>query len=217
MTGMSRKLIILYDIAIIALAIWLYSTYSQWFIMITSGIFLFPFLRLLGIIRELDEREKYLDRLSSNITVVVVLMMAMLIIALKMELNRDMVLSFVLITIVTKASIFAGFIFSRERVITYIGRVMALIYLGFAILSHGISVDFLVESIPGIIFLVFTELSRKWRWPAIGFVAFIALISYIYIPQLLNPALFMTYLLLIIPIVVLTIRAFQKIETHQPD
>ncbi|MFO7883131.1 MAG: hypothetical protein R6U52_11425 [Kosmotogaceae bacterium] len=211
---MSRKLVILYDVAVIALAIWLFSTYSQWFILITSGIFLFPFLRMIGVIKGLDEREKYLDRLSSNITVIVVLLMAMFIIAIGMELTRDVVLSFILITIITKASFFAGFTFSREKVIAYIGRVMALIYLGFVILSHGFSIDSLIQSIPGIIFLVLTELSRKWRWPAAGFIGYIALISYYYVPKLANPAFLMTYLLLTIPVIVITVRTFEKIETQ---
>ncbi|TYB91466.1 MAG: hypothetical protein FXF54_08355 [Kosmotoga sp.] len=210
---MSKVFILIYDLGILSLALWLYRSINPWFVFTAAGIFLIPFLRRIGICKELDEREKYYDRFSSNIALVTVFLLTMLIIALGSKLEHDLYFAFIVVPLVAKASFYAGFTYSKKTVITYVGRVMSLIYLGFVLLSHGISLTSLIEAIPGIVFLVITELARKWRLAGIGYLAFAVLISYVYIPNLTNSSLLITYVILLLPMIILTIRAFQKEET----
>jgi hypothetical protein len=131
--------------------------------------------------------------LSSNIALVTVFLLTMLVVALGTELGHDLYFAFIVVPLVAKASIYAGFTYSKKSVITYVGRVMALIYLGFVLLSHGISITSLIQAVPGIIFLVITELARKWRLAGIGYLAYAILISYVYIPKVTNLGLLITY------------------------
>jgi uncharacterized membrane protein len=211
---MSKIFVLIFDLAVLSLALWLYRNVNPWFVFIAAGIFLIPLLRNFGILRELDEREKYYDRLSSNIALVTVFLLTMLVVALGSALGHDLYFAFIVIPLVAKASIYAGFTYSKKIVITYVGRVMSLIYLGFVLLSHGISITSLIEAVPGIIFLVITELARKWRFAGIGYLAYAILISYVYIPKVTNSSLLITYVILLLPMVILTIRTFQKEETE---
>ena len=211
---MSKVFVLIFNLAVLSLALWLYRNVDPWFVFIAAGIFLIPLLRNFGILRELDEREKYYDRLSSNIALVTVFLLTMLVVALGSALGHDLYFAFIVIPLIAKASIYAGFTYSKKIVITYVGRVMSLIYLGFVLLSHGISIMSLIEAVPGIIFLVITELARKWRFAGIGYLAYAILISYVYIPKVTNSSLLITYVILLLPMVILTIRTFQKEETE---
>ncbi len=211
---MSKVFVLIFNLAVLSLALWLYRNVDPWFVFIAAGIFLIPLLRNFGILRELDEREKYYDRLSSNIALVTVFLLTMLVVALGSALGHDLYFAFIVIPLIAKASIYAGFTYSKKIVITYVGRVMSLIYLGFVLLSHGISITSLIEAVPGIIFLVITELARKWRFAGIGYLAYAILISYVYIPKVTNSSLLITYVILLLPMVILTIRTFQKEETE---
>jgi hypothetical protein len=211
---MSKVFVLFYDVAVLSLALWLYRSVDPWFVFISAGVLFIPFLRKFGVIRELDEREKYYDRLSSNIALVTVFLLTMLMVALGSALGHDLYFAFIVVPLVAKVSIYAGFTYSKKSVVTYVGRVLALIYLGFVFLSYGFSITSLIEAIPGIIFLVITELARKWRLAGIGYLAYVVLISYVYIPKIINSSLLITYVILLLPMIILTIRTFQKEETE---
>ena len=79
------------------------------------GLFLFPLLRAFGVVRGLDEREKAIDNLSSNIALAIVFVLAMFYIGKGYEIGIDGYISFILIPFTAKAFFSLVFHFAENR------------------------------------------------------------------------------------------------------
>lgn len=205
-----RTLILILDMMFIIAALLLTRFYSHWFIFISVGVFLFPVLRIAGLLKDQDERQKALDNLSSNLALGVSMLLAMFFIALDYKLQIDGTLSFILIPVIAKAVFFAGFALSRKQALTYIGRTIGLIFVAFAILSHGFSFVTLIEATPGLVVLVFTDLSKRWRWFGLGYAGMIVFATFLFVPNFHRITAVLMYFMLVIPFSVLLIRALEK-------
>lgn len=205
MTGRNVRLIL--SLAFIILAIWLMKAFNQWFVFFVAGVFVFPLLRDLGILKDLDERERYLDAISSRMALVATVLVVLFQIGLKNQLSGDDLFVIVLIPIVTKALVFIGMCLPREKAINYSIRVLVIIYLGFVLLSHGISTVALIESLPGIAVLIFGELSKRWRWFSFGLFGMAVLITIQFIDNITRPIPLLVYYFITSPIVLAGIRA----------
>lgn len=202
---------LLFNIGVLVLMLWLALEVNPCFVFLGVGIFIRPILRFFGVLKDLDERELANDGLSSTITLIITVLLAMLLFTMKIDLSWDLLIIFVIVPLVTKAALFASLTFSREGVITYVGRIMGLILVLFALISHGFSFETLMESIPGLLILLFTELSRKWRWPGIFFFVFLGVVTYFYVQRMENPGILVTYVLFSIPLLILGLRSL-KVE-----
>jgi len=205
-----KSLILIFDVILIGIATTLIQTISPWFSFLFSGLFLFPLLRAFGVIRDLDEREKAIDNLSSNIALAIVFVLAMFYIGMGYEVGIDGFISFILIPFTAKAVFSAGFSLSRKQAISIIGRSVGLIFIVFAVLSHGFSIITMIEVIPGIAILIVTELSKKSKWFSIGYLAFIVVATIVYIDNFDRVTMVMVYSLFVIPFSFLFVRSLSS-------
>ena len=110
-----KSLILIFDVILIGIATTLIQTISLWFSFLFSGLFLFPLLRAFGVVRNLDEREKAIDNLSSNIALAIVFVLAMFYIGKGYEIGIDGYISFILIPFTAKAFFSLVFHFAENR------------------------------------------------------------------------------------------------------
>ncbi|AKI97062.1 hypothetical protein [Kosmotoga pacifica] len=205
-----RKTRLFVDLAFIFSGIWLMKSVSPWFAFLIAGVFLFPLLRDFGVMRDLDERERYIDAISSKAALAVTILIILLQIGLKNILNWDELIAFVLIPIVTKALVFMGMALSRDKTISYSIRVLVLVYLFFVFLSHGFSFEALIEALPGILVLVFGELARKWRWFGLGLFGMVVLITSQFIDDITRPNALLVFYIITAPIVLAGVRSLMR-------
>ncbi|OAA31457.1 hypothetical protein AT15_08160 [Kosmotoga arenicorallina S304] len=213
MTGRNVRLLL--SLAFIIIAIWLMKAVNQWFVFLVAGVFLFPLLRDFGILKDLDERERYLDAISSRIALIATVLVVLFQIGLKNQLSGDDFFVIVLIPIVTKALVFIGMCLPKEKAINYYIRVLVIIYLGFVLLSHGISAVTLIESLPGIAVLIFGELSKRWKWFSLGLFGMAGLITSQFIDNITRPIPLLVYYLITSPIVLAGIRTLMHDRVSQ--
>jgi hypothetical protein len=205
-----KTFILIFDVILISVALTLIQTVSPWFSFLLTGLFLFPILRMSGLIEDLDEREKAIDNLSSNIALAIVFLLAMFYTGMGYEIGTDCFISFILIPFAAKAIFSAGLSLSRKQSISIIGRTVGLIFIGFAVLSHGLSVTTAIEIIPGVAILAATELSKRCKYFGLSFLAFIAVATLVYWNNFDRVTMVMVYALFVIPFSFLFVRSFSK-------
>ncbi|MCD6104109.1 MAG: hypothetical protein DRP19_00710 [Thermotogae bacterium] len=208
----NHMLILLFNICVIASAMFLALTVHSLFAVIGLGVFLFPLLRMANILRDLDERERALDGLSAKIALGFSMTIALLAVALKIDFQSRDVFVFFLFPLIAKASIFFALAKPRETVMKYVGRTLVCLYLFFVILSHGVSLTTLIESLPGLGILALVELSIKWRWLSTAFFVLAVLISPMFLENVDKPGAFITFVILITPMLVMGSTFFKKEE-----
>ncbi|HOI63537.1 MAG TPA: hypothetical protein PLM80_05315 [Mesotoga sp.] len=207
---LQKTFILIFDVILISVALTLIQTVSPWFSFLLTGLFLFPILRMSGLIRDLDEREKAVDNLSSNIALAIVFLLAMFYTGMGYEIGTDCFISFILIPFAAKAIFSAGLSLSRNQSISIIGRTVGLIFIGFAVLSHGLSVTTAIEIIPGVAILAATELSKRWKYFGLSFLAFIVVATLVYWNNFDRVTMVTVYALFVIPFSFLFVRSFSK-------
>ena len=205
-----KTVILIYDVFVIILSISLIRTAGSWYSLLLLGLFLSPLLRVLRVIPRFDEREKAIDNLSSNIALGVSFVLAIFYIGMKYSLSIDGAISFILIPFVAKAVFFSGFTLERRQSVLVIGRSVGLIFVGFALLSHGFSSIGLIEMLPGIVILVCTEFSARYRWFGLSYLLFIVVATWLYVPNFGSITSVLVYSLFVIPFSFLLVRSLME-------
>jgi len=165
---------------------------------------------MLRVIPGFDEREKAIDNLSSNIALGISFVLAIFYIGMKYTLTIDGAISFILVPFVAKAVFFSGFTLERRPSISIIGRSVGLIFVGFALLSHGFSMVGLIEMLPGVVILVCTELSVRYRWFGLTYLFLIGTATWVYVPNFGGITSVLVYSLFVIPFSFLLVRSLMK-------
>lgn len=205
-----KTVILIFDVFVIILSISLIRTAGSWYSLLLLGLFLFPSLRMLRVIPGFDEREKAIDNLSSNISLGISFVLAIFYIGMKYNLTIDGAISFILVPFVAKAVFFSGFTLERRQSISIIGRSMGLILVGFALLSHGFSTVGLIEMLPGIVILICTELSVRYRLFGLSYLFLIGIATWVYFPNFERITSVLVYSLFVIPFSFLLVRSLKK-------
>ncbi|MBN2252131.1 MAG: hypothetical protein JW701_00425, partial [Kosmotogaceae bacterium] len=125
-------------------------------------------------------------------------------------LTIDGAISFILVPFVAKAVFFSGFTLERRQSISIIGRSAGLIFVGFALLSHGFSTVGLIEMLPGIVILVCTELSVRYKWFGLSYLFLIGIATWVYVPNSGGVTSVLVYSLFVIPFSFLLVRSLMK-------
>lgn len=205
-----KTVILIFDVFVIILSISLIRTAGSWYSLLLLGLFLFPSLRMLRLIPGFDEREKAIDNLSSNIALGISFVLAIFYIGMRYTLTIDGAISFILIPFVAKAVFFSGFTLERRQSVSIIGRSVGLIFVGFALLSHGFSTVGLIEMLPGIVILICTELSARYRWFGLSYLFLMGVATWVYLPNFERITSVLVYSLFVIPFSFLLVRSLKK-------
>lgn len=205
-----KTVILIFDVFVIILSISLIRTAGSWYSLLLLGLFLFPSLRMLRLIPGFDEREKAIDNLSSNIALGISFVLAIFYIGMRYTLTIDGAISFILIPFVAKAVFFSGFTLERRQSVSIIGRSVGLIFVGFALLSHGFSTVGLIEMLPGIVILICTELSSRYRWFGLSYLFLMGVATWVYLPNFERITSVLVYSLFVIPFSFLLVRSLKK-------
>jgi len=125
----------------------------------------FLLILILEVLRErkLDEMERYHRLEASLLTLYAVISVTVVLFVLSIELNNDVLFLYTLFPLMLKNMLAAGRSWERKRVILVTGLSISVILLAFTLLSHGFSLDTLIESIMPVIFLITTLIALKWR------------------------------------------------------
>jgi len=125
----------------------------------------FLLILILEVLRErkLDEMERYHRLEASLLTLYAVISVTVVLFVLSIELNNDVLFLYTLFPLMLKNMLAAGRSWERKRVILVTGLSISVILLAFTLLSHGFSLDTLIESIMPVIFLTTTLIALKWR------------------------------------------------------
>ncbi|MDD4207268.1 hypothetical protein [Mesotoga sp.] len=205
-----KTVILIFDVFVIILSISLIRTAGSWYSLLLLGLFLFPSLRMLRLIPGFDEREKAIDNLSSNIALGISFVLAIFYIGMRYTITIDGAISFILIPFVAKAVFFSGFTLERRQSVSIIGRSVGLIFVGFALLSHGFSTVGLIEMLPGIVILICTELSSRYRWFGLSYLFLMGVATWVYLPNFERITSVLVYSLFVIPFSFLLVRSLKK-------
>lgn len=205
-----KTVILIFDVFVIILSISLIRTAGSWYSLLLLGLFLFPSLRMLRLIPGFDEREKAIDNLSSNIALGISFVLAIFYIGMRYTITIDGAISFILIPFVAKAVFFSGFTLERRQSVSIIGRSVGLIFVGFALLSHGFSTVGLIEMLPSIVILICTELSSRYRWFGLSYLFLIGIATWVYLPNFERITSVLVYSLFVIPFSFLLVRSLKK-------
>ncbi|WP_143752439.1 MULTISPECIES: hypothetical protein [unclassified Mesotoga] len=206
--------ILIFDVFIIILSVSLIKTAVGWYSLLLLGLYLFPSLRMLRLIPGFDEREKTIDSLSSNMALGISFVLAIFYIGMSYTLTIDAAISFILIPFVAKAVFFSGFTLERRQLVSIIGRSVGLIFVGFALFSHGFSTVALIEMLPGIVIIICTELSPRYRWFGLSYLFLIGIATWVYLPNFGRITSVLVYSLFVIPFSVLLVRSLRCLFTH---
>ena len=205
-----KTVILIFDVFVIILSISLIRTAGSWYSLLLLGLFLFPSLRMLRLIPGFDEREKAIDNLSSNIALGISFVLAIFYIGMRYTITIDGAISFILIPFVAKAVFFSGFTLERRQSVSIIGRSVGLIFVGFALLSHGFSTVGLIEMLPGIVILICTELSSRYRWFGLSYLFLMGVATWVYLPNFERITSVLVYSWFVIPFSFLLVRSLKK-------
>lgn len=185
---------------------------NPWFILITIGGFIFPLMRVLGLLKDLDERELIIDQISGNFTLFFIVFSAMFCIILNLELKGDALLLFILAPLIIKSTIFISLTYPKDLIISYLGRITGSLLILFALLSHGFSTEGLIESIPGIIILILSEFSKRFRFLGIIFFILFLLLFYFFFRNGVKLGLLITFIILSAPLISLGVISLKGEE-----
>ncbi|RKX49107.1 MAG: hypothetical protein DRP38_03515 [Thermotogae bacterium] len=111
----------------------------------------------------MDEMERYHRLEASLLTLYAVISVTVVLFVLSIKLNNDVLFLYTLFPLTLKNMLAAGRSWERKRVILVTGLSISVILLAFTLLSHGFSLDTLIESIMPVIFLITTLIALKWR------------------------------------------------------
>ena len=140
-------------------------------------ILLVPLWREYTTLSDLDERQRYISHLSSHIAFYVFLGLVVFIIVYRYlakgqevppELNLLLIVPLVIKFLV---SLFHSY--GPLRTAQSIGYFFGGIWVLFALLSHGISLGSIMESLPFLLFIVIGQMAK--RWPLVCGAAFVLL------------------------------------------
>ncbi|MCD6239329.1 MAG: hypothetical protein J7K51_08445 [Thermotogae bacterium] len=149
------------------------------FILLYFFVFLRVILHILGLIKELDEREAQIENLSGNVAFFTSVIIAILFLAMNVVVKREILYLFLLIPPVLKTLFFIFFTSSKRTILNLVGIPLGTLLLSFALLSHGFSVEGFIESIPGIFVLFLTWLGGKFNLVGgIGFYIYASVFFY---------------------------------------
>lgn len=208
--------ILIFDVFIIILSVSLIKTAGGWYSLLLLGLYLFPSMRMLRLIPGFDEREKAIDSLSSNnMALGISFVLAIFYIGMSYTLTIDAAISFILIPFVAKAVFFSGFTLERKQLVSIIGRLVGLIFVGFALFSHGFSTVALIEMLPGIVIVICTELSPRYRWFGLSYLFLIGIATWVYLPNFGRITSVLVYSLFVIPFSFLLVRSLMNTLNYE--
>ena len=191
----------------------LLSSVWPWTILLCLGAFLGIVLRRMGAIRDMDEREEHIDRLATYLSLMVAMLLTMIFFAVYVEPDRDVFYAIILIPLVVRSLSFVMMTYPREGFVSVITKVYGLLLILFALLSHGFSMTFVIESLPGIAVIVMGVLAVKFRRCALVFWIFagIALYFFMRVPSF-NAAKVVTMVITVVPLILLGMTAFVRTD-----
>lgn len=207
--------ILIFDVFIIILSVSLIRTAGGWYSLLLLGLYLFPSLRMLRLIPGFDEREMAIDNLSSNMALGISFVLAIFYIGMSYTLTIDAAISFILIPFVAKAIFFSGFTLERKQLVSIIGRSVGLIFVGFALFSRGFSTVGLIEMLPGIVIIICTELSPRYRWFGLSYLFLIGIATWVYLPNFGRITSVLVYSLFVIPFGFLLVRSLMNTLNYE--
>lgn len=207
--------ILIFDVFIIILSVSLIRTAGGWYSLLLLGLYLFPSLRMLRLIPGFDEREMAIDNLSSNMALGISFVLAIFYIGMSYTLTIDGAISFILIPFVAKAIFFSGFTLERKQLVSIIGRSVGLIFVGFALFSRGFSTVGLIEMLPGIVIIICTELSPRYRWFGLSYLFLIGIATWVYLPNFGRITSVLVYSLFVIPFSFLLVRSLMNTLNYE--
>jgi len=183
----------------------------SWAILLCLGAFLGVLLRSFGVVRDMDEREEYIDRLATYFSLIVAMLLTMIFFAVYRRPNRDIFYAIILIPLLVRSLIFVIMTYPRESFVSITTKVYGSLLLLFALLSHGFSVDFVVESLPGVVIILMGILATRFKKWAVCFWVFAGIVLYFFMRSpIISVAKVITMVLLIVPLALLGITAFTR-------
>ncbi len=129
--------------------------------------FLFYFVPLvIEIVKDLraDEMISFFRKRASSQTLLFIAVMAIIMASAGVNFSREVVNVLILSGFLMKGVLSTDALLKRNVVIKWTGGVMALMLALFALLSHGFSLETLIEFIPAALVFVATLLALKNRW-----------------------------------------------------
>lgn len=163
-SSLYRYVVIVYAIGVTIVGFLVSPVY---FVLLVPIVFLRPVLRELSILKDVDEREVLIIYRSSHIAFYLMLMLLVLIFLNDAFLKKtELPLEWYLLLIVPVFAKFATSIvlnYSLRRAGLTIGWLFGVIWTGFALLSNGLNLAGLMQSLVGISILIATAVATKWR------------------------------------------------------
>ena len=140
---------------------------SPWFLLVAlvTGLIL-PVLRFAGLVRDQDEMYRYVDYRASHIAYYLMVSIAIITLMLttlsRHEVSPELTL-LILVPLITKFYLQSIPIRNLARTGIYLGSIVGGAWLLFAILSHGFTIEGVIESSIGLSLLLFSLLGLRYR------------------------------------------------------
>ncbi|SHE57721.1 hypothetical protein SAMN02745164_00727 [Marinitoga hydrogenitolerans DSM 16785] len=113
--------------------------------------------------KKIDEMERYLRYKTSNITLYITIAISAFFLSLSRQPIKEIFFFYTLFPLLLKNILYIGYIYERKKVIKRTGYTIFLILFMFTILSHGFSIETLIQLIPWLLVLLMTWISIKYR------------------------------------------------------
>ena len=160
------KLLVLI-LSILTVGFVLLALVSPWFLLVAlvTGLTL-PVLRFAGVVRDQDEMYRYVDYRSSHIAYYLMVSIAIITLMLttlsRHEVSPELTL-LILVPLITKFYLQSIPTRNLARTGIYLGSIVGGTWLLFAILSHGFTIEGVIESSIGLSLLLFSLLGLRYR------------------------------------------------------
>jgi len=200
------KILGLLEMALVVLAV-LLSTQTAMFALLYIPAFLIEIYFDIT----LDEMMRYYRRRSGVETLYSILFLVMILEIVGMKSSIEVFNLLIVFALLLKNSLVVCYTMNRRNALARIGYTVSALLFLFVLLSHGISLDTLIESVLPLSIFVSTVLALKFRY--VGSLAFFSL-SALFTTLSLNRGKgiggLTVFLLLVIPLVVLGFQSLRK-------
>ncbi|QTA38066.1 hypothetical protein JYK00_00510 [Thermosipho ferrireducens] len=159
-----------------------------------------------------DEFERLLKYKTSNITLYVMIMISALFLLFSLKATNDIFYFYILFPLLLKNLLYIGYIYQRNKVIKVTGYTLFAILSAFTLLSHGFTLEGLMEFIfLPLLLLISTWIALRFRWiGSILFSGWFLVLSFFIFRNEFNVVKILVYSLLGTPLLFLGIQSFRK-------
>lgn len=168
-------------------------------------------LRRFKILKDFDEFQLKMESEGYFYGFIVFFIMAILFF-MEGKMNRDQIMSILLFPLLVKALTLALSTMDRRKGILSISWAMCLILITFSLLSHGFTVEGIIEILPPIFLVILSYIAIRFRFVGLVHFGIGVYLMNLYLSRMKGYGMFITMILLVLPIFSIGILSLREEE-----